>query len=269
MSLSVQSSTASQIALDSLANRPETTASAASAPRKVADPGRPSSILALSDGLASALPDESASSLTGAATLADSAVSTGNVIVDLLGRMRQAAANASDPSVAPDARKVLDASFQANLAKIGQVLAHASVDGVNLIDGSQSGDLQVGGNSGLTATLSATDLSATGSLIGLSANAGLTDAGSAKDLAGQLDQAISTASAAVARISTQAQSIQGHLDLASQATWLSVSNSSGGLNSSMDQDGARLQALLVQQQLSADGAAVANQSPQSILALFR
>jgi hypothetical protein len=41
------------------------------------------------------------------------------------------------------------------------------------------------------------------------------------------------------------------------------------VNLGLDQDGARLQALQVQQTLQAGGQAVTDQTPQSILALFR
>jgi hypothetical protein len=37
----------------------------------------------------------------------------------------------------------------------------------------------------------------------------------------------------------------------------------------LDADGARLQALMVQQTLAARGSGVANQAPQALLALFR
>ena len=54
----------------------------------------------------------------------------------------------------------------------------------------------------------------------------------------------------------------------SQAASALAPGLAGSINGSLDGDGARLQALQVQQQLSGAGGAISNQAPQAILALF-
>jgi len=261
MSLSVQSSTAAQIALDNLANRSET-AQAGGGAQSAAKTGdgaaSPSSIWSIDLAAASASGGDD-NGLGAASSAADAAVSAGQVIADLLSRMRQAAATASDPSVTGAQRNALNNVYQFSLARIGDTLSQAQAGGVNLVDGSQTGDVQVGG-----ATLSPADLTPGGSLIGLSANTNLLDPSSAAAAAGALGQAIASVGQAVDKLAGQSQAIQGHLDLLSQA-----SGGAAGVSGAVDQDGARLLSLMVQQQLSGGGFSVANQVPQAILALFR
>ena len=94
------------------------------------------------DVSAAAAPSGPIADLSNAATVADTAVSAGGAITDLLSQMRQAALGASDPSLDPAARSALNASFQADMAKIGPTVAQGSANGVNLIDGSITGSVQ-------------------------------------------------------------------------------------------------------------------------------
>jgi flagellin len=277
MSISVQSSAAALIALENLtstttgATQSSSQSGAANQTGEVASAvAQPSSVLDISgagddDAIGGAIAD-----LGNAAQIADGAVSAGGAITDLLTQMRQAALSASDPGLATSARAALNSQFQADLTQIGAVVGQASVGGVNLIDGSVSGSLQEPAGDGTTVTLSATNLSVGGPVVGLSAGASLSDPATAASIAGSLDTAIGAVGQAVGQIAAQGQSIENHLDLVIQAAVASSSPGVGGqMNLSMDQDGARLQALQVQQQLQTGGFAVSDQTPQSILALFR
>ena len=276
MTISVQSSTAALIALDALANAQTN----ATPPPASADPGgllqqsdssapEPSAILDVSGGAAAASLGGLTASLAQAASIADAAVTAGGGVVALLQQMRQAAQNAADPGLGADARTALNDSFVAALAKIGQVVGQASVGGVNLIDGSVKGELQTGDGASGAADLTGTNLMATGALIGLSPDASLTDPTAAGGLADALTGAIDRVQSALDTISSQGQAIQAHLGVLAQASLALSPGQSGAVNTGIDQDGARLQALLVQQELSQAGASVANQAPQSLLALFR
>jgi len=183
--------------------------------------------------------------------------------------MREAAVSASNPSLGADQRSRLDKSFRDHLAGIDPLVAQAGVGGVNLLDGSAAGDFATGDGGSGSATLTGFDLTSAGPLIGLSADASLTDAGTAGALADQLGGAIDRVQAAVGRITNQGAAIQGHLGVLAQASFAASPGGAQGLDSTLDQDGARLQALLIQQQLGQTGAGLANQAPQSILALFR
>ncbi|HLY79457.1 MAG TPA: flagellin [Caulobacteraceae bacterium] len=260
MSISIQSSAAAQLAtLEALTSQSGKAAGAgatsllnATTPQDAS-----SSIIDLSGG--SAATGGVATGLATAASIADAAVASGTTIEGLLAQMRQDAVSASDASLDSDSRAALDSGFKANLAKIQQAISAAGVGGVNLLDGSTNGDASVS-----AATLSGVNLSLGGPVIGVGAGASLGDPSGAAAIATQLGAAIDKVGQAVDQISAQGQAIESHLSLVAQAG-LSVSGVNGGL----DADGARLAALQVQQQMSLTSGAVANQSPNAILALFQ
>jgi hypothetical protein len=221
-----------------------------------------SSIIDLSGGAAAALSGLSAG-LSTSASIADVAVAGGTSVESLLGQMRQDAVSASDPKLDDDARAALNAGFQSAMAQIQSTVSGAQIGGVNLIDGSISG--QVPSQQAPGASLTGVNLSLGGPLIGLPANASLSDPTAAASLAAQLGAAVDSVGQAVGQLSSQADSIDANLSLVAQAGLAG----GGSFNPSLDSDGARLAALSVQQQLAAGGGAIGNQAPQSILALFR
>jgi hypothetical protein len=106
-----------------------------------------------------------------------------------------------------------------------------------------------------------------GPLVGVGADASLTDPSSASALAGQLGSAIDNVGKAIDQISAQGQAIESHLSVIARAG-LSP-GVAGAVDGGLDADGARLAALQVQQQLSLTSSGVGNQSPNAILALFQ
>jgi len=229
------------------------------------DPGAGTDSFSLSGGATAALLGGLSGGLADAASAADAAVSAGGVILGLLGKLQSAAQTAADPSLPSDQRGALDAAFKSDLARIGQTLAGASAGGLNLIDGSAVGSPKLEGAAALTAA----NLSLGGPIIGLSAGDSLSDPGAAAALAGQLGQAIDEASQALGQIASQGQAIETHLGLVSQALSAISPGVAGAINAGLDGDGARLQALQVQQQLAGVGSGLANQAPQAVLALFQ
>ena len=177
--------------------------------------------------------------------------------------MQQDAQTAADASTDSATRASLDADFKAGIAQIASTVSGASVGGVNLIDGSVSG--QITGAQGAGVTLTGTNLSLSGPLIGIDPDADISDPATAASLADQLGSAIDNVGQAVSQISAQGQAIASHLSVVAQAG-ISLG---GSFDPGLDSDSARLTALQLQQQLSTSGAAIANQSPQGILSLFR
>jgi flagellin len=265
MNISIQTSAAALATLESLT--PQTGASTgAGAPASLLDQGQGSSgastIVDLSGGAASAQLIGLSGGLATSASIADAAVAGGTQVEDILSQIRQDAVAASSPDLDDDTRAALNSGFQAGLAQIQSTVAGASVGGVNLIDGSISGDLTAQQSPG--ATLTGTNLSVGGPLIGLPANASLSDPTSAAALADQLGAAIDNVGQAVGQIASQGQAISSHLSVVAQA-----GASMSGVDPNLDADSARLTALSVQQQLSLTNAPIGNQTPAAILSLFR
>jgi flagellin len=212
-------------------------------------------ILSVSSG--SAAPSLFGPDLATTASASDAAVASGSAIESLLTQMQQDAQSASDPSLSDGDRATLDANFQSGLAALGEAVSGASVDGLNLIDGS------AGAASG------GTDFSAGGSVIGLGANASLSDPTSAAAIAGQLGSAIGNVGQAVGQIAARGQAITDHMTVVAQAALSLQPGLSAAINGNLDADGANLAALQVQQTLSTSSGSIAGQSQSAILAMFR
>jgi flagellin-like hook-associated protein FlgL len=264
MTISIQSPNPALAALEALALQQggaarSGTAAAAQTSLSTTAPSDPgAAIFAVSGGAPiGGLP----SSLITSASATDAAVAAGGAIEGLLAQMRQDALSAADPSLAADARATLDTGFKADMATISSAVAGASVDGMNLIDGSAAG--------AASTTVSGIDLSLGGPLIGLGGDSGLADPASSAAIADQLGSAVDNVGQAVGQIAAQGQALQAHLSLVAQAGLALQPALAGAVNTGLDADGARLAALQVQQQLSASAGSIASQAPQAILALFR
>ena len=232
------------------ARPPSTIASSASLSAS-ASAGGASSLFAVADGVGQAL------------TVADAADAAGQSVMGLLQQMRSAAGQAADPSLSSGDRLQLDRRFQASVGQIAPTLAGATVNGINLVDGSMASGLKVALGDGATASLTPVDLSLGGSTLGLPPDASLaTPDGAALTLA-SLGGAIGGASAGLSALQTQADQIGAHAGFVQTLGHALISPEQDG------GDSVRLMALQVSQQLAAHPSAIANQSPQSILSLFR
>jgi flagellin len=211
-----------------------------------------SAILSLLDGL------------NRAASISDVSLSAGQNISDLLSQVRATAAAAQATSD-PDARAALDTQYQTLLQTIDKVAGSASFQGVNLLDGSSSGEVQFSAGLNGDSSLSLTPQNFTTSAMGL-AGTGLT--GSDDDLAsllGQVDAAGGTLAAQLAAMNAQGEQVQGQLGVVGQLQ----SSLAGGGADNLSVESAKLQALSVQQMLSGESYGVANQAPSALLSLFR
>jgi flagellin len=254
MTITIQGSSAAVLTtLDPLAQQSGVAAGAAAAANPAGSVESSSTFIDLSGFSTSGLAGPAASAAS-SASIADGAIASGSIIEGLISQMRDAAVSASDPSISSDARAALNAGFQSGLSQIGAAVSAAGVDGVNLIDGSASSQTSGG--------LATFDFSPGGPVIGVRANASLSDPATAASLADQLQTALGNVGQAVGTLTDQADAMQG--DFAGL-----IGASSAGVDPSLDADGARLAALQVQQQLSAGSGAIGNQGTASILALFR
>ena len=210
-----------------------------------------SSLFAVADGVAQAL------------TAADAADAAGQSVLGLLQQMRSAADRAADLSASSGDRLQLDRQFQVGAGQIAPTLAAARIDGINLIDGSMASGMKVALGDGATASLTPVDLTLGGPTLNLPADASLATPDGAASTLASLSGAIDAAGAGLSTLQTQADRIGAHA---------SFVQTLGQALASPDQDGGdsvRLMALQVSQQLSAQPSAIANQSPQAILSLFR
>ncbi|THD82681.1 MAG: hypothetical protein E7812_00975 [Phenylobacterium sp.] len=206
-------------------------------------------------------------SLNKAASISDVGLSAGGTIADLLATMREKVVAAQTNST-PDQQSALNDDYQQLLQTVDQIAGSASFQGVTMLNGASSSDLQF--NAGLsgntTLSLTPQDFTTAGPVVGL---AGTDLTGSSDDLASlldQVDQASSSVATQLGQMGGQSDQIQAQLGVVSQ---LQSSLAGAGGTTDLSADTARLQALSVQQMLSGQSSGVANQAPQALLSLFR
>ena len=211
-------------------------------------------------------------SLDRATSLSDVALTAGQSISDILVQMKEKVAGASDPSSTAETRKAFDDEFQSLLRSISQFANSAEFDGANILNGSQTADLEFLANvdSGDYITLTPQDFTISGTLINLD-GAVLTGSTNSAALAvlADLDDAIANVTASLAELGAEAKQIEKHNTFVSKLQDVLEAGIGNLVDADLAKESARLQALQVQQQLGAQALSIANTAPQIILSLFR
>jgi len=213
--------------------------------------------------------DADAMSLNRATSIADLAVGAGQSVASLLSALKDQALAAADPSLDPTARQTLNGDFKSVLGQIASTVDQASFDGVNLLDGESPTGLKLppgaGGGAGLS--LSAQNLTLGGPIVTLAATSSLGTPSAAASALTDVTNSLSNIETALSALSDQASQISAHGSILNQLSGALQAGTTA--NGNAGADGARLLALLVQQQLSGQSQPIANQSPQLVLSLFR
>ena len=190
-----------------------------------------------------------------ASSVADTALAAADTITSLLERLRELAAEARDGGAD-------NASEFRNFGQlVSQTVKAAIFDGVNLLDGSQGGPFRVnaGAEDAGELSLSAFDLTPGGPELPFTAD---TDVASAFEA---IETALTNTRAARERLGEESKRVEAHRNFVGLLT----DAVGGGGDTPLGVEGARLAALQVRQSLGGERFAIANQAPQTVLALFR
>jgi len=210
------------------------------------------------------------SSLNNGTSSIDVALSAGQSISDLLIQMKQQALSASDASLDTASRQALNSTFQALVGQISTIVTNATFNGFNLVNGSTQQLTALASADGTRRiTVSAQNMSLSGSIVTIATNASISTMSSASTLVATIQSSLTNVDAALAKLSSGAAkfSIQGTF---SQNLSDTLTTGIGNLvDANMAQESASLQALQVKQQLGIQALSIANQAPQSILSLFQ
>jgi flagellin len=275
MSIGVQNTSAALLALQALnrlnessqaGDSGQTTQSGAATAAGGASASTPSVITGSNgQGLSVDALGAASANLDRAASISDAALSAGQSVSDLLSQMKTLASQAQGGSVSgADA----NSSFSGLLQQLSATVASAGFDGVNLLDGSTGASVTLGSGGGGQVTLAAANLSLGGPVIGLDATTTLSTQTAAAGVLSSIDASLSNLGSALDQIAGQSRQISAHAGFVSRLS-AAVAQSDTSSSTPTSADGARLMALQVQQQLSAQGGAIASASPNVILSLFR
>jgi len=210
------------------------------------------------------------SSLDRATSATDVAVAAGQSISDLLTEMKAKALAASDGSLDQASRDAYNADFAALRDQIANIVANATFNGVNLIDGSTATVQALAnaqGDSFLTVT--ARDLSLGGSNISIGTTDTISSATDASAMITTVENSLNALTLALAQLGTDSKKLGIHKGFVQKLSD-ELTNGIGNLvDADLAVESARLQALQTKQQLGIQSLAIANQAPSAVLALFR
>ena len=209
-------------------------------------------------------------SINRAISTVDVGLSAGEAVSDLLIELKEKAVAAADPSLDTASRNALNEDFTALRDQITTIVGNAEFNGINLVDGSTS-SLAVLANADATSTITVTaqDLSLSGSVVTLAATAEIGTATAASAAIGTVQTSLENVNNALAKLGTASKKLEV------QNTFITSLTDSlkAGIGNLVDADlaveSARLQSLQVKQQLGVQALSIANQQPQIALSLFR
>jgi flagellin len=201
-----------------------------------------------------------------AKSMADVGLAAGEAISDVLTQMRDKAVAAMDASISATSRTAYTNEFVSLRDQITSIVANAVFDGANLVGGGVNRDFLANTTGTQLITLPTLDLTLpTLGLTGVT----LTSAAVATTSRAAVELALTNVNSALARLGVATKRVESHEIFVSKLQ----DAITGGIGSLVDADlaseSARLQSLQVKQQLGTQALSIANQAPQSILALFR
>jgi flagellin len=200
----------------------------------------------------------------------DVAMSAGQSISDLLIQMKQKAIAASDASMDTASRAALNEDFTALRDQISTIVSNAVFNGFDLIDGSTSQITALASADGSKKiTVSAEDMSLSGSIVTISTGASITSQSGASTMIATIETSLSNVDSALARLSSGAKKFSIQADFVQKLS----DTLTGGIGNLVDADmateSAMLQSLQVKQQLGVQALSIANSAPSITLSLFR
>ena len=210
-------------------------------------------------------------SLDRATSITDVAMTAGQQISDILVQMREKVVGATEDSASQNSRKAFDDEYQTLLQAISQFSASAEFDGVSVLNGSMTADLNFLANADGDSyiSLSPQDFTISGTVINLDGTSLTGSTSATKSVLAALDLAISNVTASLAEMGAQAKQIEKHVTFVAKLQDTLETGIGNLVDADIAKESARLQALQVQQQLGAQALSIANSQPQVILQLFR
>lgn len=209
-------------------------------------------------------------SLNNGSSSIDVALSAGQSISDLLIQLKQQALSAADPSLDTASRQALNANFTALRDQITTIVKNAVFNNFNLVNGSTNMIQALASSDGTRrVTTQAQNLSLSGSIVTLKSTATISTQAKASALIATLQTSLTNVNGALAKLSAGAAKFSIQATFTQKLSDTLTAGIGNLVDANMAQESAQLQSLQVRQQLGIQALSIANQSPQSILSLFR
>lgn len=209
-------------------------------------------------------------SLNRGSSTIDVALSAGQSVSDLLLQMKAKALAASDTTLDSASRGALNEDFKALRDQIAKVVANADFNGANLLKTGAT-DLTALANADGTSklTASAEVMALGGTIVTVTSTSTIGTVTTASAMITAVASSINNVSAALARLGTKSKAFTSHADFVTKLQDTLDAGVSNLVDADLAKESAKLQALQTKQQLGVQALSIANQTPQSILGLFR
>jgi flagellin len=200
----------------------------------------------------------------------DVAIAGGETVSDLLLQMKEKALAASDTTLDTTARSALNEDFKALRDQIAKAVANADFNGANLLKTGATAIAALANADGTSKlTVGAEIMALSGSIVTVATTGTIGTLTTASAMITTVNNSINNVSASLARLGTKAKAYDMHLTFIGKLQD-SIDAGVGNLvDADLAKESAKLQALQTKQQLGVQALSIANQTPQTILSLFR
>jgi len=200
----------------------------------------------------------------------DVAIAGGEAVSDLLVQMKEKALAASDTSLDTASRTALNEDFTALRDQISKAVANADFNGVNLLKTGATAIAALANADGSSKlTVAAEIMALGGSIVTVAATGTIGTVTTAAAMITTLNTSISNTSAALARLGTKSKAYEMHTTFIGKLQDSLDAGVGNLVDADLAKESAKLQALQTKQQLGVQALSIANQTPQTIMSLFR
>ncbi len=196
----------------------------------------------------------------------DTAIAAAEGISDLLIELKAKAVAANQEGLTSSTHNALNLDYQALLGQIDSVIASASFNGVNLVDSAATTFKVLSNIDGSTVDFTPGSID-TGTLT--ISGTDITDAVNASTAVSAVDAAIDLVNLEIANLGSFSKKLTIQNDFVSKLIDALESGIGNLVDADLAVESAKLQSLQIRQQLGVQALSIANQSPQTILALFQ
>ncbi|MEP7210250.1 MAG: flagellin [Alphaproteobacteria bacterium] len=210
-------------------------------------------------------------SLGRAQSVSDVAIAAGSQISDLLIQMKATATSAMGADLSSDQREAFNLQFQQQRSTLINFVQNASFDNANVLNGSKPNGVSFVADADATQTLSlkGRDFLPGGPVVTISTQDDLSSPDAAQHAFEKISASIANVSSQLAEMGQESKRIEAQTGFVSKLSDALTGGVGRLVDADLAGDSALIQALQVKQSLSAQAISIANNAPQSLLALFR
>ena len=209
-------------------------------------------------------------SLNRASSAVDVALSAGESISDLLIQLKTKALSAADASLDTASRQAMNQDFVALRDQISTIVTNAVFNGFNLVNGSTNQITALASADGTRRiTTAAQNMKLSGSIVTLKSTDTISTQAKASTLVATIQTSLTNVNSALAKLSAGVKKFSIQATFSQKLSDTLTAGIGQLVDADMAKESAMLQSLQVKQQLGVQALSIANQAPQTILALFR